>query len=673
MSSSQLKDPLSSTTSSNYAESIEQKDSFSIPKTVDMFQALLSPSRWGAVELLTLFLIIIQLFTIFLRNYLPLSYYICVFAFWRLSYNIGIGFLLHYQSHYQAITNWLSQQDSAAVTLLNWATTKSLDNTYRWRKVPPSFNAWIVFRALSTIILANDGLSYFVLFTACMTPFSESSFFTLSICIPLSAALVVLGTWSKADAHHVLGDFGWFWGDFFFLNDQHLVFAGVFKLFPHPMYTVGYAPYYGASLYTRSHALFATSLIAHVLQLLFLVFVEEPHIQRIYGNKDSEVSKEESKGLDLTPSETVDQVEDVKLAQPSIDAKVPTTNKDLNTGSIHTSQPFTSHIPYPVIVELASSLVIFGTVMKIVQTSVYLALSILLICRCAHWYVCAKALQKSPQSSDNGWMSYFLARGYSRETAYNYWQYFYLISYITNHMLFFFVAIAYPAGGTGISRSFSKMLSALLGGGSLIAISMISLTSGWEKLGGYGFFYGDCFTTPPELLLTNEGPFRYFTHPEAVLGYLSYYGLAIIKNSQLLLVAAAFCQCLHIAFIESVEKENIKACRKQAWDMTPLEREIKRLLQILHVDGILRCAKQEFVSLLNKMRDSHGDHIQRRILEQRDCIRTDIQRRVSTVREQYNSKTLELKKGAENVTGQVTSDRVLTTLRRRGIQVQDLS
>ena len=47
-------------------------------------------------------------------------------------------------------------------------------------------------------------------------------------------------------------------------------------MFPHPMYTVGYAFYYGSSIISRSYTVFYVSFIAHMMQLAFLTFVENP-------------------------------------------------------------------------------------------------------------------------------------------------------------------------------------------------------------------------------------------------------------------------------------------------------------------------------------------------------------------------------------------------------------
>lgn len=49
------------------------------------------------------------------------------------------------------------------------------------------------------------------------------------------------------------------------------------------MYTLGYSFFYGAALICNSYAVFAVSLVAHVAQMLFLMLVENPHIEKTYN------------------------------------------------------------------------------------------------------------------------------------------------------------------------------------------------------------------------------------------------------------------------------------------------------------------------------------------------------------------------------------------------------
>ena len=92
----------------------------------------------------------------------------------------------------------------------------------------------------------------------------------------------------------MIGAYAWFWGDHFILLDRDLIFDGIFEMCPHPMYSVGYAWYYGFALISQSYVVFGLALFSHLMQMVFLVFVETPHIEKIYGSPPNLASKSHS-------------------------------------------------------------------------------------------------------------------------------------------------------------------------------------------------------------------------------------------------------------------------------------------------------------------------------------------------------------------------------------------
>ena len=145
------------------------------------------------------------------------------------------------------------------------------------------FNTWLVFRRVVDLILMCDFTSYCLFAIACAHQPVDESVYIASLRWTAGVCLVGFNLWVKLDAYRVVKDYAWCWGDFFYLIDQELTFDGVFEMAPHPMYSVGYAGYYGISLMAASYKVLIVSVVAHAAQFAFLLWVENPHIDKIYN------------------------------------------------------------------------------------------------------------------------------------------------------------------------------------------------------------------------------------------------------------------------------------------------------------------------------------------------------------------------------------------------------
>lgn len=611
-----------------------------------MFQTLLSPRKWGPAELLTITFMFLQALTLPFISILPTSFYILVFAFWRASYNIGLAKLLHLQSTTNAVTNWLQTASPSARALINWAVTRSMSQDYAWQRFPPSFNAWLAFRALSMVVLSNDGFSYVLLSAACFRSLSDSSYLQLIICVPLGLSLIFLSVWSKAAAHHVLGDFAWYWGDFFFTVDATLSFDGVFELFPHPMYTVGYAAYYGSALICRSYTLLSVSLVAHLSQLLFLAFVEEPHIQKTYPpSSDSHPEKSISADTSLH-----------------------------NTSNWTDYQTFTSAAPmFPTLASLSFSCLTIILLFLSAAPAVSVVVVVLFLCRALHWVAIRYFLHKPADAMENRWMSRSTALGYSRFQAYSTWMHTLLSSYMLNHVLFFAAAISLGFHAPS-HASFSKRFSLILSGISLISLSLVSLISSWRIIGSFGFFYGDFFVEPTSHELKTYGSFRYVTNPQATLGYLAYYGLALIAQSRALFMLAIICQGMELFFIDRVESAHIRRKYGQARRSTALEDAATALPVVSSILKVMRSFVVLVLRTMEGVKAKHGQTLKREMVVRKERLEANLTKSLAKARDHHIKRgKQELKIRAESVVGELSCDNLVSVLENRGIVVERVS
>lgn len=266
---------------------------FRVPTTHDVITALFNPLQPKShIDLVNLALLGLQIviFFAFPKSFTR-PFFFLYFAFWRAAYDAGLGWVLTKQSKKKWIVRevqrrgWLDSERRPKVR--EWIKNElsmKMDADYNFDDLPLEYNTWLLFRQLVDVILINDFLSYVMFAFSCFRVPTDLSMFTHILRWVSGIVLIAFNLWVKTEAHHIVKDYGWYWGDVFFERGG-LVFDGVFEMAPHPMYSVGYAGYYGLSLIVGSYPVLFASLAAHAAQFGFLNFFENPHIERTYGQK----------------------------------------------------------------------------------------------------------------------------------------------------------------------------------------------------------------------------------------------------------------------------------------------------------------------------------------------------------------------------------------------------
>ncbi|KAI0312639.1 phospholipid methyltransferase-domain-containing protein [Amylostereum chailletii] len=266
---------------------------FRVPTTHDVVTALLHPAYPKShIDLFNIALLALQAVLFVALPSTPRKiFFFCYFAFWRAAYDAGLGYVLTKQSK----TKWIVKE----VQRRGWLDEKRRPEVRRWIKdqlvgkmgkdysfdeLPLEYNTWLLFRQAVDIILINDFLSFCLFAFACFRVPLDLGIFVHILRWVGGIVLIGFNLWVKSEAHHVVKDYGWYWGDCFFQRGA-LVFDGVFELAPHPMYSVGYAWFYGLSLIVGSYPVLFVSIAGHAAQFAFLVFFENPHIERFYGQR----------------------------------------------------------------------------------------------------------------------------------------------------------------------------------------------------------------------------------------------------------------------------------------------------------------------------------------------------------------------------------------------------
>ena len=509
-----------------------------------------------------------------------------IFTFWRLCYNFGIGVLLHNQSHHKRLVSWAKQskifnnpRDGDQPYPTVWKFLKremeaKIPEDYKFEDAPIEYNTWLVFRRVVDLILMSDFISYCLFAMACGGP-PEGERWPMTIVRWVGGwALVFFNLWVKLDAHRVVKDFAWYWGDFFYLIDQELTFDGVFELAPHPMYSVGYAGFYGISMMAASYKVLFISIFAHAAQLIFLSLVESPHIERTY-NTPPPIKRSDSGSN--SPIEERPQYQSRLMSTGNFKEYSPlaSSTKPSSVHNLIGIQNIDLHRVTDVSVILMQvymyTLAFLTPATRTWQTFFVAGAVIWRL-----WYSIGIGYILDRQSNKKKWTRHFVKYGESSEEAWRQWKGIYHLSMTMCYTSF--VCAAWKMYGLPEDWTYGMSVLRHVVGVALVALQIWTISEIYDSLGEFGWFFGDFFYDEAPKL-TYGGIYRFLNNPERTIGLAGVWGAAIITWSKAIFFLALLSNTLTLFFIQFVERPHMqKLYRKSIRETSGVSRNLKTIL-----------------------------------------------------------------------------------------------
>ncbi|GME62350.1 Phosphatidylethanolamine n-methyltransferase [Neofusicoccum parvum] len=553
---------------------------FTVPQTEDMVSQLLSPSQpKNLSDLIILAVLGVHLLALWL---LPAAARIPVFAvvflFWRAGYNVGIGWLLKEQSEHLRLVNWARKSrifESPSTgknphpqlyALLKREMETKIPEDYKFEEAPIEYNTWLVFRRVVDLILMCDFVSYCCFAVACGgRPSGEGAVITVGRWVA-GWALVLFNLWVKLDAHRVVKDYAWYWGDFFYLIDQELTFDGVFEMAPHPMYSVGYAGFYGISLMAASYKVLFISIVAHAAQFVFLSTVENPHIEKTY-NPPPPKKRTLTGESDTRPNFEAGHVNG---APPLASSAQPSPVHNLMG-----LQNVDFHRVTDVSVVLFQ-LYTIGITLLSPQTPFYQALFVAHAVAWRLWFSVGVGIVLNEQSNKKRWTRHFIKYGESTEEAWRQWKGLYHLSCTMCYASF--IAAAWKMYALPPDWEYGLALLRHVFGAALVALQIWTSFSIYESLGEFGWFFGDFFFDHAPKL-NYSGIYRFLNQPERFLGLAGIWGAVVITWSRAIFFLALLSHILTLLHIHLVERPHMQKLYGQSLrEHSGISKTLKRSL-----------------------------------------------------------------------------------------------
>lgn len=527
---------------------------FIVPETHDMVSQLLDPREpKNLSDLVVLGVLALHIWAAYaLPKSIKVPVFAVIFLFWRAAYNVGIGYLLTVQSKYKLLVTWARRLRAFErpetgnnprpwlYNLLKTELEAKIPKDYKMDEAPIEYNTWLTFRRVVDLILMCDFVSYCLFAIVCSsTP--EGEWFIIGFARwVVGIALVAFNLWVKLDAHRVVKDYAWYWGDFFYLIDQQLTFDGVFEMAPHPMYSIGYAGYYGISMMAASYDVLFISILAHAAQFAFLQFVENPHIEKTYNPPPPRLRADSDAG-----SNADSEISDSVKASRNQDTPLPVHNL-LGQFDIFRVTDLSALL-------IVACFIALTVVTPSTPTYQFLAVANALMWRL--WFSVGLGIILTKQSEKKMFTRHFLKFGESGEEAWRQWKGLYHISWILCHVSFMTACWKMYTFPTDWSHDWVPLKHVV--GLSLIALQLWTASSIYESLGEFGWFYGDFFF-PSTKKLTYNSIYRFLNNPERVIGTAGLWGMGLITWSKAIFMLAFVGQILTLGFISFVEKPHMR-------------------------------------------------------------------------------------------------------------------